>query len=254
MPRVTSLTLAALLVAPLSAMHAADVANLRCEYLDNPLGVDTPRPRLSWKLETGDLKPERGIKQTAFQILVASSGELLKKDKGDLWDSGKVASDRAVAIPYGGPALESGNTCHWRVRVWDGQGAVSPWSETARWTMGLLKPEDWSAHWIGAPAASPGTNLEGVVISRATYRTLDGKVAVDVTPVLKKALNEKRIPFTSISTTLAAILRRTWSRNWWWNTPVTANPKYRVRRTSAIWASPTPPLEFPRRGSAASSI
>ncbi len=66
--------------------------------------------------------------------------------------------------------------------------------------MGKLKPEDWSARWIGVPPTSSGTDIEGVVINRATYRTLDGKVAVDVTPILKKALDERRIPFQSTLT------------------------------------------------------
>lgn len=196
MIRLRSFIFAALLLAPLAAIHAADVANLRCEYLENPLGIDVVKPRLSWVMEEGNQRPEsRDQKQTAYQILVASSEPLLKRDQGDLWDSGKVESDRSIAILYGGPALESGRTCHWRVRVWDGHGAVSPWSETACWTMGKLKPEDWSAQWIGEPSRSSGSDLDGVVITRATYRTLDGKMAVDVTPILKKALDEKRIPF-----------------------------------------------------------
>jgi hypothetical protein len=179
-----------------ASLHAAGLTNLRCEYRENPLGIDVAKPRLSWVIEDQDPRSEvRGLKQTAYQVLVASSEGLLAKDQGDLWDSGKVASDRSVAIPYGGPALESGRTCHWRVRVWDGMGKVSAWSETARWTMGKLKPEDWSARWIGVPPTSSGTDLDGVVINRATYRTLDGKVAVDVTPILKKALDQKRIPF-----------------------------------------------------------
>ena len=191
MNKLTSLIFAALLLAPLASMHAAGLTNLRCEYRENPLGIDVLKPRLSWMMEAG----ERGQQQTAYQVLVASTPELLANDQGDLWDSGKVASDRSVAIPYGGPALEFGNTYHWRVRVWDGKGTVSSWSETARWTMGKLKPGDWSARWIGAPPTASGADLEGVVINRATYRTLDGRVAKDVTPILKKALDEKRIPF-----------------------------------------------------------
>jgi hypothetical protein len=85
----TLLTLAASLLMPLTVIHAVEVENLRCEYLENPLGIDVAKPRLSWKLETGDLKPERGIKQTAYQVLVASTPELLAKDQGDLWDSGR---------------------------------------------------------------------------------------------------------------------------------------------------------------------
>jgi alpha-L-rhamnosidase len=51
MTRFTSGIFAALLLAPLAALHAAEVANLRCEYRNNPLGIDVPKPRLSWGIE-----------------------------------------------------------------------------------------------------------------------------------------------------------------------------------------------------------
>jgi hypothetical protein len=60
MMKKTLITLVASLLLPLAATHAVEVENLRCEYLKDPLGVDVAKPRLSWKLETGDLKPERG--------------------------------------------------------------------------------------------------------------------------------------------------------------------------------------------------
>ena len=145
----------------IAAIHAGDVDNLRCEYRVNPLGIDALKPGLSWKLETGDLKPERGIKQTAYQILVASSADLLKNDTGDLWDSGKVVSDQSLHIDYQGKPLASGMLCHWKVRVWEEKleggnrkpekEAVTAWSKPALWTMGLLKPEDWRAKWISFP-------------------------------------------------------------------------------------------------------
>ena len=93
--RPTLTLLAALLTA--TAAQAAEVNNLRCENRESPLGVDSTKPRLSWKIEVGDRKSEaRSLKQTAYQVLVASSEKLLKKDKGDLWDSGKVASGHLV--------------------------------------------------------------------------------------------------------------------------------------------------------------
>jgi hypothetical protein len=55
-------------------------ADLRCEYLVNPLGIDVQKPRLSWKLDSSI----RGQKQTAYQILVASSPEKLTSNIGDL--------------------------------------------------------------------------------------------------------------------------------------------------------------------------
>ncbi len=117
---------------------------LRCEYLENPLGIDETQPRLTWRVESA----ERGQKQTAYQILVASEEKALEAGRGDLWDSGKVASDETVNIPYAGKPLASRQVCFWKVKVWDKDGQASGWSKTATWSMGLLRPEDWQAQYI----------------------------------------------------------------------------------------------------------
>jgi alpha-L-rhamnosidase len=122
---------------------------LTCEYRTNPLGIDVVQPRLSWLLESD----ERGQRQTAYQILVASSPEQLGDDQGDLWDSGKVESDRSIQVVYAGSGLRSGARCWWKVRVWDKDGQPSAYSAPAWWEIGLLAREDWSAQWIGAPLA-----------------------------------------------------------------------------------------------------
>ena len=121
---------------------------LRCEYRVNPLGIDTPVPRLSWQLES----TARDERQTAYQVLVASSPERLQQDRGDLWDSGRVSSSETVTIEYAGTPLSSHQHCYWKVRVWNGEGQISSWSEPARWSMGLLKADDWQAEWIGYEA------------------------------------------------------------------------------------------------------
>src|SRR5215469_7158177 len=127
--------------------HASVVpVNLRCEYAVNPLAVDVTAPRLFWVLESN----ERGQRQTAYEILVASSEKQLVADHGDLWDSGKVDSDETIQIPYGGKELKSSQQIFWKVRAWDAAGNVSSWSKPATWTMGLLHPEEWRAKWIGA--------------------------------------------------------------------------------------------------------
>ena len=132
-----------------SAFGNTTLHHLRCEYLTDPLGIDVRHPRLSWKLESGDLKPERGVRQSAYQILAASSEELLQKDVGDLWDSGKVVSDETAQIVYGGKPLQTGEQVFWKVRAWDQNDQTTPWSEPAKWSMGLLKDSDWKAEWIG---------------------------------------------------------------------------------------------------------
>ena len=118
--------------------------HLRCEYLENPLGLEAPAPRLNWWVES----EQRGQKQTAYRLLVASTEEKLAREEGDLWDSGQMSSDRTVGIPYRGQTLASRQRCFWKVRVWDKDGQPSAWSEAARWTMGLLRPEDWQGQWI----------------------------------------------------------------------------------------------------------
>lgn len=108
------------------------VSELRCEYRNDPQSIDVTRPRLSWVLEEGNQKPEaRGQKQTAYQVLVASSEELLKMGKGDLWGSGKVMSDQSIAVRYDGKPLVSENRYWWKVRVDDKDGHQTSWSKTA---------------------------------------------------------------------------------------------------------------------------
>ena len=118
---------------------------LRCEYRIDPLGIDETAPRLSWVVQSG----ERGQRQSAYRLLVASTPALLKHDQGDLWDSGKLDTDNTIGAAYQGKALSSGERCFWKVKVWDKDGRESAWSKPACWTMGLLQPGDWHARWIG---------------------------------------------------------------------------------------------------------
>ena len=137
------------------AIAAATVDTLRCEYRVDPLGIDAAAPRLSWVI----VSDRRGERQSAYRILVASSPDLLARDQGDLWDTGKIISDQSNQVEYGGKPLVSQKHCHWKVRVWDREGKASAWSAPALWSMGLLRPTDWQARWIGFDAAyepSPG--------------------------------------------------------------------------------------------------
>jgi alpha-L-rhamnosidase len=130
--------------------------DLRCEYAVNPLGVDVAQPRLFWKL-TSDT---RGDKQTAYEIMAASSPELLARDQGDLWHSGRVKSEDTLHIPYIGKPLQSSQQIFWKVRVWNTNDAASTWSAPASWTMGVLNESDWhSAKWIGETVTNAATTL-----------------------------------------------------------------------------------------------
>ncbi|MGB8959699.1 MAG: family 78 glycoside hydrolase catalytic domain [Candidatus Aminicenantales bacterium] len=118
---------------------------LRCEYLAEPIGVDSARPRLSWVVES----PIRGESSKAFQVLVSSAPELLRRDIGDLWDTGRTEAGSFVSLEYGGEPLASCARHVWKVRWWDREDRVSPWSEPASFVTGFLDPGDWKARWIG---------------------------------------------------------------------------------------------------------
>jgi alpha-L-rhamnosidase len=138
------------------------VTRLRCDYLVDPLGIQSDPPLLSWELASD----RRNQRQTAWRIQVASAPEGLVADAADLWDSGVVSSSETAQIPYGGLRLASRTTAWWRVRSWDGDGEPSDWSEIARWETGLLRAEDWSARWASLPlppnAPLPGGVNEGL--------------------------------------------------------------------------------------------
>jgi alpha-L-rhamnosidase len=142
------------------------VERLRCEYLVDPLGIDVPKPRLSWIVQSD----ERGQKQSAYHILVASRIELLDRDQADLWDSGRVVSDRTLHVDYAGKPLLSRMQCYWKVRTWDANGNVASWSKPGLWTMGLLRKSDWGcATWIAASKVSSGnceTNEPATMLRR----------------------------------------------------------------------------------------
>ncbi|MDX2442877.1 MAG: family 78 glycoside hydrolase catalytic domain [Bacteroidales bacterium] len=119
------------------------INELKCEYQSDPLGIDIPDPRLSWKLSS----PFQAQKQTAYQVLAASKLILLDPEKADLWNSGRVKSGQSIHIPYDGEKLQKGMQVFWRVKIWDAFGNPSEWSDPAKFEMGIL-PSDWQAKWI----------------------------------------------------------------------------------------------------------
>jgi alpha-L-rhamnosidase len=122
------------------------VSNLRCEYLENPLGVDIQNPRFSWNIITG----ERGLMQSAYRIIISDNRNALMKETGNIWDSGKVPSEMTCNISYEGVPLKSGTTYFWSVSIWNQNGEQSSWAEPAFFSTGLLNKTDWKAQWISA--------------------------------------------------------------------------------------------------------
>ena len=132
---------------PCRLMHLTlklSITNLRTEYRINPLGIETPVPRLSWEI----VADGRKVRQKSFQIRCAESVSLLEQNSQIIWDSGIVDSEQSVQIEYGSRSLASGERIYWQVRVWDNRDLVSDWSSAAFWEMGLLQKSDWKAQWI----------------------------------------------------------------------------------------------------------
>jgi len=137
------------------------IHDLRCGYLTNPLGIGESRPLLSWKLSPATGKEEeRGLAQSAYQILVASSRDVLESGKPDLWDSGRVASNRTVFVDYAGKPLASAARAWWTVRIWDQARAPSALAAPQFWEMGLLDKGKWTGRWIACTlVGGPQTSI-----------------------------------------------------------------------------------------------
>ncbi len=125
------------------------------EGFKNPIGFYNAKPTFSWKLPAS----EKSIAQSAYQIVAASSKDLLPNNP-DLWDSGKQESSQSTFVNYKGKELQSRQKVYWQVRYWDQDKNQSEWSEINHFELGLLKNSDWKANWIGLNTAKD--NIRGV--------------------------------------------------------------------------------------------
>ncbi|MFD3456231.1 family 78 glycoside hydrolase catalytic domain [Streptomyces sp. NPDC058691] len=136
---------------------ALTVSGLEVEHQVQPLGVDVPRPRLSWQVAPGHGAAGRApVGQAAYEVEVSTS----PGGRGKVWDSGRVRSSRSFDVVYDGPALASRSRYYWRVRVWDGSGKASPWSGEARFETAFVDPDDFHGTWIGAHDKAPALRLD----------------------------------------------------------------------------------------------
>src|SRR5689334_19856946 len=63
-------------------------AMLKCENIQNPLGIDSYHPRLSWQFTASG----KGQFQSAYEIILSDNKSSIDQNKGNLWSSGKVVS------------------------------------------------------------------------------------------------------------------------------------------------------------------
>ena len=119
-----------------AAAQGISPTNLLCESKSNPIGLTEASPRLSWQ-DVAIVPGARGQYQTAYQIQIASSSQLLTDNEGDVWDTGQVKTNQDSQIAYGGPPLIGDQVYYWHVRVWDQNSQPSAWSAPASWAMGI---------------------------------------------------------------------------------------------------------------------
>ena len=117
--------------------------NMYCNYSTTPLALKNGRPKFSWVIESD----KRRSKQTAFQLIVSSSPDLMEENRGDMWDTQKVESSGNYCY-YEGKELESFQRYYWKVRVWNEDGNASEWSNASCFETGPLEKKDWKAQWI----------------------------------------------------------------------------------------------------------
>lgn len=118
------------------------VYDLTCEYKTEPMGIDIPQPRLSWKIKASG----SDVMQSAYSIRVATDPKF--SSSGTVWKTGKVSSGESTLVTYEGKQLVPGKRYYWQVRIWDNKGKASGWSRTSYWETGLMNPAGWSAKWI----------------------------------------------------------------------------------------------------------
>lgn len=157
--------LAFFVLAVQAAMAGIKVTGAKVEMLTNPVGIDCAVPRFSWEI----VSSQKNVMQTGYRILVASSEGALKKNVGDVWDSGEKTSDVSNYIDFAGAPMVSQKRYFWKVQVKTNRG--TSWSAPAFWQMGLLHSSDWTARWIGRNY--PSDVLNGHSKVRARYLRKD---------------------------------------------------------------------------------
>jgi alpha-L-rhamnosidase len=121
------------------------VNDLKVEHLEDPLSIETLKPRFSWKINS----TVKNTLQSSYEIRVGTNKASVKLGKDLVWKA-SVSGDQSVLIDYAGSELQSKKRYYWQVRVKDNHGNSSAWSEPRLFQTGLVE-SDWTAQWITVP-------------------------------------------------------------------------------------------------------
>ncbi|MEP7142383.1 MAG: family 78 glycoside hydrolase catalytic domain [Ferruginibacter sp.] len=126
-------------------------ATLTCEYLDDPLGIDTKVPRFGWTFNS----IERNQFQSAYEIIVSDNLKQARQGKGNSWSSGRITSRQNIQVEYAGSELRSFTKYYWRIKVFNQKNEASSWSEINSFETAMLDQKDWTAKWISDGSRNP---------------------------------------------------------------------------------------------------
>ena len=136
----------------------------------------------------------------------------LRETNGDLWDTGKVASDQSLHVAYAGKALASHASCWWKVRVWDQDGNALGVERAARWTHGHAGCHATGRRrWIGWDGGEETDDQFGVVAGRVVDLVPGRKAAIGApigTRYFRRTVSLSGGPSRSQGSALLATRRR----------------------------------------------
>ena len=117
--------------------------NLRCEYLSNPIGIDSSNPRLTWQMSDN----RKSASQTAYEVIVGNDSMAVAAGTGETWSSGRISSDK-MATEYRGTPLRPFTLYYWNVKIWDENGKVLLNPVPASFETGMMQMRNWKGDWI----------------------------------------------------------------------------------------------------------
>lgn len=107
------------------------------------------RPEFGWIL------PTAAEYQTGYQVLVASSKNLINQDQGDVWDSGQVWSSQSVEVTFGGTPLAANTQYFWKVRYYDLNGEASEYSDIQAFQTGTFSEASTTSNFSQLEKINP---------------------------------------------------------------------------------------------------
>ena len=115
------------------------------------MGIDTKVPRFGWTFTS----TERNQLQSAYEIIVSDNLKQVQQGKGNIWSTGKIASQHSIQVEYAGSSLKSFTKYYWRIKVFNQKNEASSWSEINWFETAMLDPKDWNAKWISDGSKNP---------------------------------------------------------------------------------------------------